>query len=272
MSLRGIAEPTATSLSPSGRLGESLSADDGQRDSAGNYYWLARYGLRPMARFLFRVQTEGVENIPTDGPAIFAANHVSFLDSAFMMFWLPRQITFVGKAEYMDDWKTKHLFPALGMIPIDRSGGSASTSALDAAAQVLDSGNFFGIFPEGTRSRNGKLYKGHTGVARLAVRTGAPVIPVGVIGTDVIQPCDAPLPKPFMPATLKFGRPVRPERYSRDSGSDRLALRQMTDEIMFEICSMTGQEYVGEYATRKAEVAPTPEVSVPNQPLSAVAN
>jgi 1-acyl-sn-glycerol-3-phosphate acyltransferase len=237
--------------------------------SIGRHYWAAQYVLRPLSRFLFDVKMTDDEHIPETGPAIFAANHISFLDSALLMMTLPRQITFVGKAEYMDDWKTKHLFPALGMIPIDRKGGSASMSALDAAAGVLDSGKFFGIFPEGTRSRNGNLHKGHTGVARLALRTGAPVIPVGVVGTDIIQPCDAPLPKPFMPAELRFGRPIVAEKYTRKGAVDRLALRQMTDEIMFEIGQMTGQRYVSHYAKRKSETVPTPEATLPTTALAA---
>ncbi|MFV1989293.1 MAG: lysophospholipid acyltransferase family protein [Acidimicrobiales bacterium] len=239
-------------------------------NGVGRHYWIAKYGLKPLSRFFFDVKMTSAEHIPETGPAIFAANHISFMDSALLMTTLPRQITFVGKAEYMDDWKTKHLFPAIGMIPIDRSGGSASRSALDAAAGVLEDGRFFGIFPEGTRSRNGKLHKGHTGVARLAMRTGAPVIPVGVVGTDLIQPCDAPLPRPFMPAELKFGRPISPERYSRKGGVDRLALRQMTDEIMFEVSQMTGQEYVARYATRKSETVPTPEAALPTTSMAAV--
>ena len=114
---------------------------------------------------------------PTDGPAILAPNHISFLDSAFLMFSVPRNISFVGKAEYMDSWKTKYLFPALGMIPIDRGGGKKSLVALEAAEEVLNRGELFGIFPEGTRSRDGFLYKGRTGVARLALKVGCPIYP-----------------------------------------------------------------------------------------------
>ncbi|HUF83948.1 MAG TPA: lysophospholipid acyltransferase family protein, partial [Acidimicrobiia bacterium] len=144
-------------------------ADDGDRD-AGELYTLARVVLGPVVRFLWRVHTVGLENVPAQGPAILAPNHISFLDSAFLLFSLPRRITFVGKAEYLDDWKTRHVFPAMGMIPIPRTGGNAAESALDAAARVLDRGELFGIFPEGTRSRSGDLHKGHTGAARLARR------------------------------------------------------------------------------------------------------
>jgi 1-acyl-sn-glycerol-3-phosphate acyltransferase len=161
----------------------------------------------------------------------------------------------VGKAEYMDSWKTKHLFPAMGMIPIDRGGGSASERALSAAQRVLERGELFGIYPEGTRSRDGRLYKGHTGPARLALRTGAPIIPVGIRGAREVMPPEARRPTFFRPVVVSFGRPVRVERY-RDRASDRLVLRQIIDEVMFSIRDLSGQEYVDDYATKKAEVAP----------------
>jgi 1-acyl-sn-glycerol-3-phosphate acyltransferase len=169
----------------------------------------------------------------------------------------------VGKAEYMDSWKTKHLFPALGMIPIDRGGGSATERALDTAAGVLERGELFGIYPEGTRSRDGRLHKGHTGPARLAVRTGAPIVPVGILGTVAIQPPAAKVPRPFKPVTIRFGRPIRPERYV-GRGEDHLAYRQMIDEVMFEIRALTDQEYVDTYATKKAEALPAEVAQVPS--------
>ncbi len=124
------------------------------------------------------------------GPAILCPNHISFIDSVFLMLSLPRNISFVGKAEYMDSWKTKFLFPAMGMIPIDRAGGDKSQRALDIAQNVLERGELFGIYPEGTRSRDGRLYKGRTGAARLAMATGAPIYPVGIVGTDKVQPVE----------------------------------------------------------------------------------
>ena len=221
---------------------------------AGQLYTVARAVLNPVFRAGWRLHAVGVENVPTDGPAILCPNHTSVIDSFFLPAVLPRRITFVGKAEYLDDWKTRHLFPALGMIPIDRSGGDASTRALDTAARILDAGELFGIYPEGTRSRDGRLHRGHTGPARLALRTGAPIVPVGLIGTRDIQPPDTPLPRPFRPAEVRFGRPVDPARY-RDRGDDRLVLRQIIDEVMFEIRAMTGQEYVDRYANKPAEAA-----------------
>jgi 1-acyl-sn-glycerol-3-phosphate acyltransferase len=163
---------------------------------------------------------------------------------------LKRRITYVGKAEYMDDWKTKRLFPALGMIPIDRSGGDASQRALDTAARLLDDGELFGIYPEGTRARDGLLHKGHTGAARLAVRTGAPILPVGILGTRAIQPPDTPVPRPFRPAEIRIGRPIHAP--AADDDVSHIVYRQLTDELMYEIRGLTGQDYVDTYATKGA--------------------
>ncbi|WP_334143099.1 lysophospholipid acyltransferase family protein [Rhabdothermincola sp.] len=222
----------------------------------GQLYPVARAILRPCFRFLWRIEAEGLEQVPERGPAIFAPNHLSVIDHFVLGAVLPRRITFVGKAEYLDSWKTRYLFPALGMIPIDRSGGSAAEAALAAAASVLERGEFFGIYPEGTRSRDGKLHRGHTGVARLALRTGAPIFPVGLQGTAEVQPPDAPLPKPFKMMRVRIGRPIDVSRY-RDRAGDRLLLRQITDEVMYEIRELSGQEYVDTYATKRSEGVPS---------------
>lgn len=208
--------------------------------------------LAPMARRLWTLHLEGFDRLPESGPAILCPNHISFMDSALLMLCVPRRIGFVGKADYMDSWKTRRLFPAVGMIPIDRSGGERSAGALEAAESVLRRGELFGIYPEGTRSRDGYLYKGHTGAARLALAVGCPIYPVGITGTDAIQPPDARLPTPFKPAHIRIGEPIFPDRY-RDRGAEHLALRQFIDEVMFEIRELTGQEYRNVYATRKAE-------------------
>jgi len=232
--------------------------------SAGQIQGIARTLLTPPFRFLWRVTTEGMHHVPAHGGAIIAPNHISVLDSFFVPLVLPRRITYVGKAEYLDDWRTRYLFPAMGMIPIDRTGGDAAAAALDAAAGLLDAGELFGIYPEGTRSRDGSLHKGHTGVARLALRTGAPIVPVGIIGTDSVQPPDARFPIPFRRVHIRFGRPVEVGRYaSRDD--DRMVLRQITDEVVYEIRSLTGQHYVDEYASRPGR--PAPEVVAPVVPI-----
>lgn len=230
----------------------SVSTD--QRE-AGHLYPVAKAVIAPAFKFAWRFHVEGAENVPADGPAIICPNHTSVLDSFFVPTVLPRRITYVGKSEYMDSWKTKHLFPAMGMIPIDRGGGSASERALAAAQRVLERGELFGIYPEGTRSRDGRLYRGHTGPARLALRTGAPIIPVGIRGARDVMPPEARWPQLWRPVVIRFGTPVRVERY-RDRGSDRLVLRQVIDEVMFAIREMSGQEYVNAYATKKAEALP----------------
>lgn len=223
---------------------------------AGKAQSRLRRVARPVANRLWHFHLEGFERLPESGPAILAPNHVSFLDSAFLMLQVPRNISFVGKAEYMDSWKTKYLFPALGMIPIDRAGGERSQAALDTAERVLQRGELFGIFPEGTRSRDGYLYRGRTGAARLALKIGCPIYPVGVVGTREIQPPDAKFPKLRRDCTIRIGRPINVARYAA-RGEEHMVLRQITDELMFEIRELTGQEYRNEYAGKKAETEPT---------------
>lgn len=221
-------------------------------EGAGVAQRRTRRVMAPVARRLWDLDVNGLDRLPASGPAILCPNHISFIDSAFLMLSVPRNISFVGKAEYMDSWKTRYVFPALGMIPIDRSGGSKSKAALETAAGVLRRGELFGIYPEGTRSRDGRLHKGRTGAARLAVELGVPIYPVGIVGTDAIQPPDARAPKLFRRATINIGRPISPERYARSPERHR-ALRAMIDEVMFEIRELSGQEYVNHYAGKSAE-------------------
>jgi len=226
-------------------------------DGAGNLQTRFRSVARPVTNKLWKFNLEGFDRLPTDGPAILCPNHVSFLDSAFLMLHVVRNISFVGKAEYMDSWKTKFLFPAMGMIPIDRAGGDKSQAALDTAERVLRRGELFGIFPEGTRSRDGDLYKGRTGAARLAIKVGCPIFPVGVVGTREIQPPDAKFPKLRRECTIRVGRPINVARYASRSEEQHLVLRQITDELMFEIRELTGQVYRNVYAGKTAETEPT---------------
>jgi 1-acyl-sn-glycerol-3-phosphate acyltransferase len=228
----------------------------------GQLYTVARAVLDPLFAFLWRIDIEGQEHVPEEGGAILAPNHLSVLDHFVLGTALPRRITFVGKAEYMDDWKTRYVFPALGMIPIDRGGGSAANRALDAAARVLDDGELFGIYPEGTRSRDGKLHKGHTGVARLSLRTGCPIIPVGLQGTLEVQPPDSSLPRPFKMMRVRLGQPISTDRYA-DHPHSKLAMREITDELMYEIRELSGQEYVDTYATKCAAVLPAETARIP---------
>jgi 1-acyl-sn-glycerol-3-phosphate acyltransferase len=212
--------------------------------------------LRPAVRLvtnrLWHFDLQGFEQLPETGPAILCSNHVSFLDSAFLIIQVPRNISFVGKSEYLDSWKTRRLFPALGMIPIDRKGGEKAQTALSAAENVLQRGELFGIFPEGTRSRDGMLYKGKTGAARLAMKLDCPIFPVGIVGTREIQPPDAKVPRVGGRVKITVGKPIMPERYAQRS-DDHVVLREMIDEVMFEIQSMTGQQYRNVYADEQQE-------------------
>jgi 1-acyl-sn-glycerol-3-phosphate acyltransferase len=221
-------------------------------DGAGKAQQRVRLAVRPVAKSLWKFELEGFDRLPPEGPAILCANHVSFLDSAFLMLHVPRNISFVGKAEYMDSWKTKYLFPWMGMIPIDRAGGDKSQAALDTAEAVLRRGELFGIFPEGTRSRDGVLHKGRTGAARLALKVGCPIFPVGILGTREIQPPDAKVPKLRGTCAIKIGRPINVDRY-RNRADDHMVLRQITDELMFEIRELTGQQYRNVYAGKRPD-------------------
>jgi 1-acyl-sn-glycerol-3-phosphate acyltransferase len=221
-------------------------------------YWLLKAILTPILHVVYRVRVEGRERVPTKGPVILAANHRSFLDSIFLPLVLRRRVTFVAKAEYFDDKKTAWFFRAVGQIPIRREGGSAAEGALTAATEVLEGGGIFGIYPEGTRTRDGYLHRGHTGVARLALATGAPIIPVGMVATDECQPTDKKLPRLFRTVYVRFGEPLAVEHYA-DREDDRLVLRQVTDELMYEIRELSGYEYVDTYATKKKDEADNPE-------------
>src|SRR5215212_9356952 len=222
-------------------------------------YWVVKAVLTPILRFFFRVRVEGAEHLPDEGPAILASNHISFCDSFFLPMVLRRRVTFVAKAEYFEDPKTAWFFRSVGQIPIKRTGGSASQGALEAAAEVLGNGGLFGIYPEGTRSPDGRLYRGHTGVARLALQQGAPVLPVAMVGTREAQPIGQAMPNLFRPITIRIGRPLSFERL-RERSEDPMVLRQVTDEVMFELRNLSGQEYVDQYAKRRdPEALPPPE-------------
>jgi 1-acyl-sn-glycerol-3-phosphate acyltransferase len=218
------------------------------------FYWFLRFvAIGPLLRLVFRPESEGLENVPTEGPAIIASNHLSYADWLFMPLTLNRKVTFVAKAEYFTTpgfkgWLQKHFFSGAGQVPIDRSGADAAAGAMISAERVLANGDLFGIYPEGTRSHDGRLYRGKTGVARLAIMTGVPVIPVAVVGTDIV----APPGKKFGTWTrpmVRFGKPLDFSRYE-GLENDRFILRSATDEIMYEIMRLSGQEYVDLYAGR----------------------
>jgi 1-acyl-sn-glycerol-3-phosphate acyltransferase len=231
------------------------------------FYWLLKWVLLgPALRLVFRPQTEGAEHVPAEGPAILASNHLSYADWLFMPLTLPRRVTFVAKAEYFTSpgikgWFQKKFFSGAGQVPIDRSGASAAEGALSAAKRILADGELFGIYPEGTRSRDGRLYRGKTGVARLALESKVPVIPVAVLGTDVV----APPGKKFGTITrpvVRFGAPLDFSRYE-GLENDRFILRSITDEIMYEIMRLSGQEYVDMYSAKAKGAEKSSEDSHP---------
>lgn len=221
------------------------------------FYWFLKWiAIGPLLRVVFRPRVSGEENIPADGPAILASNHLSYADWLFMPLTLPRRVTFVAKAEYfttpgIKGWFQKKFFSGAGQVPIDRSGANAAEGALRSAKRILADGDLFGIYPEGTRSHDGRLYRGKTGVARLALEARVPVIPVAVVGTDVVAPPGKKFGT-FTRPVVRFGRPLDFSRYE-GMENDRYILRSVTDEIMYEIMRLSGQEYVDMYATRAKE-------------------
>ncbi len=223
-------------------------------------YWVFKAILKPILLGLYSIQPEGRENIPKKGPAIIAANHLSFLDSFFIPLVVQRRkVTYLAKADYFKSWKTAWFFNMVGQIPTEREGGAKSEQALNAALEVLKEGKLLGIYPEGTRSPDARLYRGRTGVARLALQAGVPVIPTGLIGTREVMPIDKKLPNftGRLPVRVRFGNPLDFSRYAGRE-RDRFALRSITDEIQYEIMQLSGQEYVDEYASRKPSM-PLPE-------------
>ncbi len=251
---------------------------------------MKRVMVGPLLRLVYRPWVRGVENVPAEGPAILASNHIAVIDSFFLPLVLPREIVFIGKSEYFQGVGLKGRMTAgfmrgVGTIPVDRGGGKASEAALRTGLRRLRDGGLFGIYPEGTRSPDGRLYRGKTGVARLAIESGAPVIPVAMVGTNIAQPIGQRIPK-VMRIGIVIGEPMDFSRY-RGMESDRFILRSVTDEIMYALMSLSGQEYVDVYAaTQKARIAsghaqpadaatppaaapggrPVPEVHVPVPP------
>ncbi|WP_129838476.1 lysophospholipid acyltransferase family protein [Streptomyces sp. RFCAC02] len=210
----------------------------------------------PLLRLLFRPRVEGIERVPGHGPVILAGNHLTFIDSVILPLISKRQVFFIGKNEYvkgrgLKGWAMAWFFTASGMIPVDRDGGHGGVAALMTGRRVLEEGHVFGIYPEGTRSPDGRLYRGRTGIARLTLMTGAPVVPFAMIGTDRVQPGGKGLPRigRGRRITVRFGQPLDFSRYE-GMDRDRYVLRAVTDEVMTEVMRLSGQEYVDMYATK----------------------
>ncbi|MGW3461950.1 lysophospholipid acyltransferase family protein [Streptomyces olivaceoviridis] len=216
------------------------------------FYYLLKYVvLGPLLRVVFRPRIEGLEHVPASGPAIVAGNHLSFSDHFLMPAILKRRITFLAKAEYftgpgVKGRLTAFFFRSAGQIPVDRSGKEAGQAAIREGLGVLRKGELLGIYPEGTRSHDGRLYKGKVGVAVMALTAGVPVVPCAMIGTFEAQPPGKVVPR-IHPVTIRFGEPLDFSRYA-GMEHEKAVLRAVTDEIVYSILALSGQEYVDEYA------------------------
>ena len=216
------------------------------------WYWLLKYILLgPLLAILGRPKVEGLEYVPQSGPVILASNHLAVMDSFYLPLVVRRRITFLAKSEYftgtgVKGWLSRWFFTAVGQVPIDRSNADTAQAALDTAERVLGEGKLMGMYPEGTRSPDGRLYKGKTGLARLALHTGIPVIPVAMIGTNVVNPPGTTMLR-FGRVTVKFGKPMDFSRFEGLAGN-RFIERAVIDEVIYELMGLSGQEYVDIYA------------------------
>ncbi len=217
---------------------------------AGFVYSLGRTAVTPIARMIYRPRVEGRENVPRSGPVIFASNHLSFIDSIAIPVAAPRPVQFLAKSSYFEGTGMKGtlmrtFFQSIGAVPVKRGAGQAALDALDQQRKLLDEGLAVALYPEGTRSTDGRLYKGRTGVAFLALQTGAPVVPVGLIGTDRVMPVGASLPSMRERVTVRFGEPL--DLSVHGPAASGKARRLATDEIMAAIHGLSGQELAGIY-------------------------
>lgn len=216
------------------------------------WYWLFKYiFMGPLLTVLGRPKVEGLEYVPSSGPAILASNHLAVADSFYLPLVVRRRITFLAKAEYftgtgLKGWINRWFYSVCGQVPIDRTDADAAQAALDTAERLLGQGKLLGMYPEGTRSPDGRLYKGKTGLARLALQTGVPVIPVAMIGTNVVNPPGSKMLR-FGRVTVRFGKPMDFSRFEGLAGN-RFIERTVTDEVIYELMGLSGQEYVDIYA------------------------
>ncbi|MGH3431919.1 MAG: lysophospholipid acyltransferase family protein [Thermocrispum sp.] len=227
-------------------------------DARGALQQLIRHFIAPVARLIYRPVVEGADRLPRTGPLIMAANHRAAIDTWVIPFVAPRSVKFLGKAEYFEGRGIRGrmfaaFLSALGFVPVQRGNAYAGLAALNAAREVLDAGDAFGIYPEGTRSRDGRLHRGHTGVAQLALVTGAPVVPVALIGTEQVLPVGKRMPR-LAKITVRFGEPMDFSRY-RGLEASPAVRRSVTDEIMYAILELSDQEYVDRYHKRPEEGA-----------------
>lgn len=225
------------------------------------WYWIFKYILLgPLLALLGRPKVEGLEHVPADGPAILASNHLAVMDSFYLPLVVRRRITFLAKQEYFTGTGIKGrllawFYTVAGQVPIDRTNADSAQDALNTAARILGQGKLLGMYPEGTRSPDGRLYKGKTGLARLALESGVPVIPVAMIGTNVVNPPGTKGLR-FGRVTVRFGEPMDFSRFDGMAGN-RFIERAVIDEVIYELMGLSGQEYVDIYAaTLKEGAAP----------------
>ncbi|MBU1588242.1 MAG: 1-acyl-sn-glycerol-3-phosphate acyltransferase [Actinobacteria bacterium] len=217
------------------------------------FYWFMKNLVAgPLLKTVFRPWVTGLDNIPKTGGVILASNHLSFIDSIFLPLLIDRRIYFLAKSDYftgkgLKNWAVKHFLLGTGMLPIDRSGGKASEASLNTGLDVVAKGNVLGIYPEGTRSPDGKMYRGRTGVARMILEGHVPVVPVAMVDTEKVMPIGSKIPKVRRIGVI-FGEPLDFSRFEGLEG-DRFILRAITDEIMYELSRISGQEYVDVYAS-----------------------
>ena len=217
------------------------------------FYWLMKHWvIGPLLTTVFRPWVTGLENVPRTGPIIVVCNHLSFVDSIFLPLMIDRQMAFLAKSDYftgkgLKGWLVRFFMTSAGQLPIDRTGGKASEASLNAGLQILAEGGVLAIYPEGTRSPDGRMYRGRTGVARIILEAHVPVIPAAVIGTEKVMPLGSTIPKVHKVGVV-IGKPLD---FSRFEGmeSDRFVLRSITDEIIYEMNKLSEQEYVDVYAS-----------------------
>ncbi|MGO2683583.1 MAG: lysophospholipid acyltransferase family protein [Microbacterium sp.] len=243
---------SAQSGTPDSSEAPGAETDDGPAAPrhAGFAYALGRAVIGPLARLIYRPKIEGRDKVPLTGPVIFASNHLSFIDSIAIPVAAPRPVHFLAKSSYFEGSGAggalkKSFFEAIGAIPVNRGAGQAALDALDQQRRLLEEGLAVALYPEGTRSTDGRLYKGRTGAAFLALQTGAPVVPVGLIGTDKAMPKGAKLPSARARVTVRFGDPIDVSVHGA-AGSGK-ARRLATDDIMAGIHALSGQELAGVY-------------------------
>ncbi len=243
----GTADHGLAGMGFSGEPASRGATVPGMPDAPRMYRALRRI-VPPVANPYLHLKIEGLENMPETRPAILACNHLSFIDSIVLPLHVARPVYFLGKADYWDSWRTRWFFQGTGVVPVHRGGDGKGEDSLRTGVEILREGDLLGIYPEGTRSPDGRLYRGKTGPVRMALEADVPIIPCAVLGSERAMPSGTYLPR-RQPVTVRYGQPLDLSRY-RDRRTDPFVLRSATDELMYEIMLLSGQEYVDEYASK----------------------